>query len=85
MGTISFSGELPDPGIDPKLLYFLHWQGDSLPLVPPMKPDGGGGDDANGLYLLSLLPFYYYCYADLFNFKFSLEYSCFTMLCEFLL
>ena len=22
--------------------------------MPPVKPDGGGGDNANGLYLLSL-------------------------------
>ena len=25
-------GDLPDPGIEPHLLYLLHWQVDSLPL-----------------------------------------------------
>jgi len=25
------AGDLPDPGIDPQLLCFLHWQVDSLP------------------------------------------------------
>ena len=28
-------GELPDPGIQPCLLYLLHWQVASFPLVPP--------------------------------------------------
>ena len=31
-------GELPNPGINPRLLRLLHWQAGSLPLVPPGKP-----------------------------------------------
>ena len=31
-------GYLPDPGINPCLLHLLHWQKDSLPLMPPGKP-----------------------------------------------
>ena len=31
-------GDLPDPGIKLSLLHLLHWQVDSLPLVPPGKP-----------------------------------------------
>ena len=31
-------GDLPDPGIEPMSLTFLHWQAGSLPLVPPGKP-----------------------------------------------
>ena len=27
-----------DPGSNSHLLYFLHWQSDSLPLAPPRKP-----------------------------------------------
>ena len=27
-------GDLPDPGMDPRLLWLLHWQVDSLPLAP---------------------------------------------------
>ena len=30
--------DLPDPGSNPCLLCFLHWQAGSLPLVPPGKP-----------------------------------------------
>ena len=30
-------GDLPDPGTKPVLLYLLHWQGGSLPLVPPIR------------------------------------------------
>ena len=30
--TISFSGDLPDPGIEPTSLHLLQWQADSLPL-----------------------------------------------------
>ena len=31
--------DLPDPGSNPRLLHFLHWQADSLPLcLPPGKP-----------------------------------------------
>ena len=36
-------GDLPDPGIEPTslgLLHLLHWQADSLQLVPPGKPPG---------------------------------------------
>ena len=33
-------GDLPNPGVEPGLLYFLHWQVYSLPLVPPGKPWG---------------------------------------------
>jgi len=32
--------DLPDPGIK-YLLCLLHWQGGSLPLVPPGKPNDG--------------------------------------------
>ena len=32
-------GDLPDPGRDPGLLRLLHWQADSLPLVPPVNPN----------------------------------------------
>ena len=31
-------GDLPDPGIEPCLLHLLHWQEDSLLLVPPWNP-----------------------------------------------
>ena len=31
-------GDLPDQGIKPHLLCLLHWQADSLPLVPRGKP-----------------------------------------------
>ena len=31
-------GDLPNPGIEPTSLCFLHWQAGSLPLVPPGKP-----------------------------------------------
>ena len=30
-------GDLPDSGINPRLLCRLHWQADSFPLVPPGK------------------------------------------------
>ena len=33
----AFPGHLSDPGIEPSLLHLLHWQADSLPLVPPEK------------------------------------------------
>ena len=32
------AGDLPDPGIEPRLLCLLHWQAGSLLLVPPGKP-----------------------------------------------
>ena len=35
--AISFSGDLPHPGIEPG---FLAWQADSLPTEPPGKPQG---------------------------------------------
>ena len=31
-------GDLPDPGIDPRLLCFLHWQADSFTTEPEGKP-----------------------------------------------
>ena len=31
-------GDLPDPGIEPRLLSLLHWRSGSLPLAPPGKP-----------------------------------------------
>ena len=33
--------DLPDPGIEPHLLYLLHWQAGSLPLVPLGSPSVG--------------------------------------------
>ena len=30
-------GDLCNPGIEPTSIAFLHWQADSLPLVPPGK------------------------------------------------
>ena len=33
-----FLGDLPNPGSNPHLLCLLHWQADSLPLVPPGNP-----------------------------------------------
>ena len=37
--AISSSGDLPDPGIEPRLLYLLYWRVDSLPLFAPLgKP-----------------------------------------------
>ena len=30
-------GDLPDPGIEPRVLHLLHWQAGSLPLAPPGK------------------------------------------------
>ena len=33
--AISFSGGLPDPGIEQVSYLYLHWQADSLPLAPP--------------------------------------------------
>ena len=35
--AISFSGDLPDSGIEPESLCLLHWQASSLPLAPPGK------------------------------------------------
>ena len=35
-------GDLPDPGMEPSSLRLLHWQVDSLPLVPPGKPNETG-------------------------------------------
>ena len=32
-------GNIPDPGIEPESLSFLHWLVGSLPLAPPWKPD----------------------------------------------
>ena len=32
-------GGLPNPGIEPTSLCILHWQADSLPTVPPGKPN----------------------------------------------
>ena len=43
-------GELPNPGINPRLLRLLHWQAGSLPLVPPGKPH----PEVRGLKLLHL-------------------------------
>ena len=38
-GAISYSGGIfPTQGSKPCLLHLLHWQADSLPLVPPVKP-----------------------------------------------
>ena len=31
-------GDLPNPGLNPRLLCLLHWQAGSFPLVPPGKP-----------------------------------------------
>ena len=31
-------GIFPTQGLNPRLLHLLHWQADSLPLVPPGKP-----------------------------------------------
>ena len=31
-------GNLPDPGIEPRLSRLLHWQAGSLPIAPPGKP-----------------------------------------------
>ena len=31
-------GDLPDQGLNPHLLRLLHWQADSLPLMPPGQP-----------------------------------------------
>ena len=31
-------GDLPDPGIEPRLLRLLHWQAGSLPRALPGKP-----------------------------------------------
>ena len=33
------SGDPPDSGLNRRLLSLLHWQVDSLPLVPPRKPE----------------------------------------------
>ena len=35
--AISYSRDLPDPGIKPASLGLLHWQEDSLPLLPSGK------------------------------------------------
>ena len=35
--AMPYPGDLPDPGIEPMSLMSLHWQADSLPLVPPGK------------------------------------------------
>ena len=39
LGGLPFpsGGDLPNPGIEPHLLHLLHWQADSLLLVPPEK------------------------------------------------
>ena len=31
-------GGLPDQGLNPSVLFLLHWQAGSLPTVPPGKP-----------------------------------------------
>ena len=36
--AMPFPGDLPNPGIEPVSLMFLHWQAGSLPLVAPGKP-----------------------------------------------
>ena len=36
--AISYTGNLSTQGLNPCLLHFLHWQVDSLPLVPLGKP-----------------------------------------------
>ena len=36
--AMPFSGDLPNPGIEPKSLSLLQWETGSLPLVPPGKP-----------------------------------------------
>ena len=36
--AVSSPGDLPTQGSNPCLLGFLHWQADSLPLVPPGNP-----------------------------------------------
>ena len=33
-------GDLPNLGLNPSLLYLLHWQAGSLPVAPPGKPWG---------------------------------------------
>ena len=33
-----YSGDLPEPGIEPRLLSLLDWQVGFLPLAPPGKP-----------------------------------------------
>ena len=38
-GHTLLQGIFPTQGSNPRLLYLLHWQVDSLPLVPPGKPD----------------------------------------------
>ena len=35
--TCPSPGDLPDPGIEPGSLSFLHWKASSLPLMPPGK------------------------------------------------
>ena len=42
-------GDLRNPGIEPTSIAFLHWQADSLPLVPP-----GALDFAKYLYCIAL-------------------------------
>ena len=39
--TMPSSGDLPNTGIEPRLLRLLHWQESSLPLAPPVKPVPG--------------------------------------------
>ena len=36
-------GDLPNPGIKPRLLHLLRWQGSSLPLAPPGLPGLSSG------------------------------------------
>ena len=38
--AISSSRRSPGPGFKPRTHVYLHWQADSLPLVPPGKPPG---------------------------------------------
>ena len=54
-------------GSNPHLLSLLHWQGGSLPLAPPGKPEGGPGHwiDLRKSICRSQLPYFLFPETDL--------------------
>ena len=49
-------GDLPDPGVEPMSLTFLHWQVGSLPLAPLGKPKLRCGQYHFSSWLINYMP-----------------------------
>ena len=56
-------GDLPNPGLNPGLLYLPHWQAGSLPLVPPGKPYKCG-QNITSIYSKHFFRIFYYIIAS---------------------